>query len=42
MSNFWSILILVIVLAHFVVGFGYLMYKLSPKKGKKNENRSAN
>jgi len=31
---------MVIVIAHFVIGFGYLIYKLSPKKEdkeKKNE-----
>jgi len=39
-SNFWFYTIMVIVIAHFVIGFGYLIYKLSPKKGdkeKKNE-----
>lgn len=24
--------ILIVILLHFIVGFGYLMYKLSPKK----------
>ena len=32
-----QILLWVIVL-HFVVGFGYLMYKLSPRKGDKKED----
>ncbi len=31
--NFWSSFILIIVLLHFVVGFGYLVYKLTPRKG---------
>lgn len=30
--GFWTTLIFVIVIIHFVVGFGYLIYKLSPKK----------
>ena len=41
-SNFWFYTIMVIVIAHFVIGFGYLIYKLSPKKedkDKKNEQK---
>jgi hypothetical protein len=30
--GFWTQLILIIVVLHFVVGFGYLIYKLSPRK----------
>ena len=38
-SNFWYYTIMIIVIGHFIVGFGYLIYKLSPKKGdKKNKN----
>ena len=31
-SNFWIYTIAAIVILHVLVGFGYLMYKLSPKK----------
>lgn len=31
-SNFWYYLIMAIVILHFIIGFGYLIYKLSPKK----------
>lgn len=38
-SNFWYYFIMIVVILHFVVGFGYLIYKLSPRKSdKKNEN----
>ncbi len=37
-SNFWFYTIMIIVIAHFVVGFGYLIYKLSPKKEDKKKN----
>lgn len=40
MSNLWSVFILIVVLAHFVVGFGYLVFRLSPKKGRDLENSS--
>jgi hypothetical protein len=29
---------MVLVILHFVVGFGYLIYKLSPRKGDKDKN----
>ena len=32
MANIGPIIIFVIVVAHFLVGIGYLMYKLLPKK----------
>jgi len=35
-SNFWFYIIIAIVLLHVVVGFGYLVYKLSPRKKEKN------
>ncbi len=41
-SNFWYYTIMIIVIGHFIVGFGYLIYKLSPKKedkDKKNEQK---
>jgi hypothetical protein len=34
-TGFWEKIILVIIVLHFVVGFGYLIYKLSPRKGDK-------
>ena len=34
-SNFWYYIIMAIVILHVVGGFGYLAYKLSPKKGDK-------
>lgn len=37
-SNFTVYLIMGIVIAHFVVGFGYLIYKLSPKKKDKKKD----
>ena len=37
-SNFWFYTIMVIVILHVVVGFSYLLYKLSPKKKDKEKN----
>ncbi len=40
-SNFWFYTIMVIVILHFVVGFAYLIFKLSPKKrDKKNKTKN--
>lgn len=37
-SNFWFYTIMIVAIAHIIVGFLYLLYKLSPKKkDKKNE-----
>ena len=36
-SNFWYYFIMVVVILHFVLGFGYLIYKLSPRKSDKKE-----
>jgi len=36
-SNFWYYFIMVVVILHFVLGFGYLIYKLSPKKSDKKK-----
>ena len=33
-------ILLLLVILHFVVGFGYVMYKLSPRKGDKKDNAS--
>ena len=38
-SNFWYYTIMILVIGHIIVGFVYLMIKLSPKKkGKEGEN----
>jgi len=38
-SNFWFYTIMILVILHFVVGFIYLIIKLSPRKGdKKSKN----
>jgi len=37
-SDFWYYLVMVIVILHFLVGFGYLIYKLSPRKSDKKNN----
>ena len=36
-SNFWTYFVIAIIVLHFVIGFGYLFYKLSPKKSDKKE-----
>ena len=36
-SNFWTYVVIAIVILHFLIGFGYLIYKLSPKKSDKKE-----
>lgn len=33
-------IILIAILLHFVVGFGYLIVKLSPKKGEQKEEET--
>jgi len=37
-SNFWYYTIMILVIGHIIVGFVYLMIKLSPKKKDKKEN----
>jgi heme/copper-type cytochrome/quinol oxidase subunit 2 len=37
-SNFWVYTIMVVVILHVIVGFAYLLYKLSPKKKDKKEH----
>ncbi len=37
-SNFWYYTIMILVIGHIIVGFVYLMIKLSPKKKDKDEN----
>jgi uncharacterized membrane protein SirB2 len=37
-SNFWFYTIMIVVILHIIIGFVYLLYKLSPKKkDKKSE-----
>ena len=31
-SDFFTNILLFLIIAHFIVGFGYLIYKLSPRK----------
>ena len=38
LSNFWYYTIMIVVILHVLVAFGYLMYKLSPKKKHKKDN----
>ncbi len=38
-SNFWTFVVIAIVVLHFIIGFGYLIYKLSPKKSDKKEEK---
>lgn len=38
-SNFWFYTIAIVVILHIVVGFIYLVYKLSPKKKGKSKNK---
>jgi len=47
MSDFWFYTVIVIIILHLVVGFGYLMYKMSPTKEdkermKQEENQDTN
>ncbi|WP_299528828.1 hypothetical protein [uncultured Lutibacter sp.] len=37
-SNVWFYTIVIVAIGHVIVGFIYLMYKLSPKKKDKKEN----
>ncbi len=32
MSDFWFYVVIAVIILHLVVGFGYLMYKMSPTK----------
>ncbi len=36
-SNFWLYTIMVMAILHIVIGFAYLLYKLSPKKNDKED-----
>jgi len=37
-SNFWFYAIMIVVILHVIVGFVYLLFKLSPKKKDKQKN----
>ena len=37
-SNFWYYTLVIVVILHVVVAFGYLMYKITPKKKDKEGN----
>jgi heme/copper-type cytochrome/quinol oxidase subunit 2 len=37
-SNFWFYTIMVVVILHVLVAFGYLLFKLSPKKKDKHKD----
>lgn len=39
-SNFLFYAVIVIVIGHFIVGFGYLIYKLSPRKEDKKSSKT--
>lgn len=41
MSDFWFYFIMVVVILHFVVGFGYLIYKLSPRNSDKKKKETS-
>jgi hypothetical protein len=36
-NSFWTNLVLFIIVLHFIVGIGYLIYMLSPRKEDKNK-----
>jgi len=39
MSDFWFYTVIAIIILHLVVGFGYLMFKMSPTKEDKEKLR---
>lgn len=38
--NIWTKIGLIVIILHFFIGFGWLIYKLSPKKSDKNINNT--
>jgi hypothetical protein len=42
MSDFWIYIIIAIIILHFLVGFGYLIYKMSPTKEDKEKMKKDN
>lgn len=41
MTDFWFYIVIAIIILHFVVGFAYLIFKLSPKKEDKQIDDSS-
>lgn len=41
-SNFWYYTIMILVIGHIILGFIYVMIKLSPKKKDKNKDEEQN
>ena len=41
MSDFWFYVVIAVIILHFIVGFGYLIYKMSPKKEEDNKEQSS-
>jgi len=41
-SNFWYYTVMVLVIAHVLIGFVYLMIKLSPKKKNQKKDEKKN
>lgn len=37
----FSIIVIIVIILHLVVGFGWLMYKLSPRKEDKNPDEKS-
>jgi len=42
MSDFWFYIVIAVIILHFVAGFAYLIYKLSPKKEDKKNDATPN
>lgn len=40
-TGFWEKIVMAIIVLHFIVGFGYLVYKLSPRKEDKKEEEES-
>lgn len=41
-SDFFTNILLILIVAHFIVGFGYLIYKLSPRKKENSDDEDQN
>lgn len=37
--NIWVNIVIILIIIHLVLGFGWLVYKLSPKKKKEEEKQ---
>ncbi len=38
--NFWVKIGLILIVLHFFIGFGWLIYKLAPRKKDKNKDKN--